>query len=113
MKQVSILSLFLILFFTACKKEKDEISLLGKWTIENTVLKEYLNGALSNTNTEPGDGATLDFQNTGYLVVKHPDNSVESVDYTIQPDSKVIIDGDIFEVRNLAAATVTLFVRQD
>lgn len=80
----------------------------GKWTIENIIIKDYYNGVLINTDTEPGDGSTVDFQNNGSLVVTHP-SGTETLTYTFKPDFKVEIDGDIYEIRNLTSSNVTLF----
>jgi hypothetical protein len=114
MKKLFLLTLASMAIFIACKKDKEEApSLKGKWTINNIVLKEYLNGTLSNTDTEPGDGTTLDFQDNGHVVVTHPGNVIESLTYSIQPDSKVIIDGDLMEIRDLTSLSVILFMRQD
>ena len=107
-----LLSLFL---FTACKKDTQPAppSLKGKWTIENFVYKEYVGGALTDTYSEPGNGGTMDFQNNGNVVITIPGDPVNSAPYTIKPDSKVDIDGDIFEIRNLTTSNVTLFIRED
>lgn len=115
MKKIALFSLFALLLLSACKKDKDEpaVSLLGKWTIENAVVKEYVNGVLTDNYTEPGDGSTFDFQDNGHLVITSPGNSVESVNYSIKPDSKVEIDGEIYEIRNLTASAVTLYIRED
>ena len=102
-----------LILLTACKKDKEEISLKGKWTIDNAVGKEYVNGTLTGTTTEPGDGTTMDFQNNGNVVITSPGFPPESYPYTIKPDSKVEFDGDTYEVRNLAVSTVTLFIRLD
>ena len=75
--------------------------------------KEYQNGALTDTYNEPGDGATMDFQDNGHLVVTYPGNTNESLSYSMLPDTKVDIDGDIFEIRNLTASGVTLFTMED
>ena len=102
--------------FVACRKDKEENvapTLMGKWTVENSVMKEYMNGSLASTYTEHGNGATMDFQNNGHVVITYPGNSVESLVYIIKPDSKVEIDGDIFEIRGLSAASVILYLRED
>ena len=115
MKKLTILSLLTLFIFVACKKdpETEPVSLKGKWQVENSVYKEYVGGALTSTFTEPGAGSTMDFQDNGHVVIKYPDNSVESMLYSIKPDSKVDIDGDVFEVRNLTASAVTLLLRED
>ncbi len=114
MKKTLLLSLIAMIILASCKKDKEEpsISLKGKWTVETTIVKDYENGVLVDTNTEPGDGTTLDFQNNGNVVISGP-AGVESYPYTIKPDSKVEIDGDISEVRNLTRSSVTLFYRDD
>lgn len=114
MKKLSILSLIILFVFTACKKDKNETpSLQGKWTVENNVYKEYSGGSLSNTYTDPGAGTTMDFQNNGQMVITYPDKHTDVLSYTLQPNSKVNIDGDIFEIRSLTSSNVTLFLRQD
>jgi hypothetical protein len=112
MKRIIVFCLVFITIFSACKKENSP-TLPGKWTIENTVVREYVNNMLDDTYTEQGDGTKIDFQNNGHVVITYPDNSVESFPYTLLPDSKVNIDGEIYEIRNLASKTVTLFIRED
>lgn len=116
MKKLVILSLFGLVLFAACKKEKEKDntpSLKGKWTIENYVDKIYISGTLNGTYTSQGDGATMDFQDNGHVIILVPGDTPESYTYTIKPDSKVDIDGDIYEIKNLTASTVTLLMRED
>jgi hypothetical protein len=115
MKKLLTAGLLSLLLFTACKKDPQPTSpsLKGKWTIENYLFKEYIGGTLSDTYTEPGNGGTMDFQNNGNVVITIPGDPIESFPYTIKPDSKVDFDGDIFEIRNLTAANVTLFLREE
>jgi hypothetical protein len=113
MKKTLALSLIVILL-AACKKDKEEtVSLLKKWTVESVVEKEYLDGTLTDTYTEPGNGATMDFQENGHLIITRPGNTNESLSYSMLPDSKVNIDGDIFEIKNLAKSGVILFAKED
>jgi hypothetical protein len=101
-----------MILLVACKKEKAEITLKGKWNLENIITKDYQNGTLVNTNTEPGGGYKYDFQENGELHITAFLAASTSL-YTIKPDSKVEIDGDIFEIRNLTSSEVTLFIRTD
>lgn len=103
--------MIVMVLLSACKKDKDA-SLQNKWTMENVVIKEYINSTLTNTTTIPGGGATLDFQSNGNVVVTQP-GSTETYPYTLQPGSKVEFDGDIYEIRNLTHSGVTLFTRED
>jgi hypothetical protein len=114
MKKNVIFCMVVLLIFSACKKDKDEpaVSLAGKWTVDNTTIKEHINGTV-NTDIEPGNGATIDFQDNGHVVLTYPGLPIESLVYVIKPDSKVEIDGDTFEIRNLSNATVTLYLRED
>jgi len=97
MKKLLAISLMGMFLFTACKKDPAvEPSLTAKWTVE----------------TEPGDGYKYDFQTNGNLVISSFLNS-STHPYSILPNSKVDIDGDIFEMRNLTASQVTLFFHQD
>lgn len=113
MKKTLVFSLIAMILVTACKKDKEELSIKGKWTVDNYAYKEYVNNALTGTATLPGDGTTFDFQNNGNVVISYSGGSVESYPYTIKPDSKVEFDGDTFEIRNLTASSVTLFLRED
>ena len=114
MKKNLVLSLIVMILIGSCKKDKEDISisLKGKWTLENTITKDYDNGLLTDTNTEPGDGTTVDFQNNGNVVITSP-GGIESFPYSIKSDSKVEINGDIAEVRSLTGSSVTLFSRDD
>ena len=113
---ICLVTLALIISFVACKKDKDENiapTLMGKWSVENSITKEYMNGSLVGTYTEPGNGSTMDFQDNGHVIITYPGSPIESLTYSIKPDSKVEIDGDIFEVKNLSKSSVTLYLRQD
>lgn len=118
MKKTLILSLIIMVLLSACKKDKEEIakeeiSLKGKWNADSSFVTEYENGVLVNTESEAGDGTTFDFQSNDSLIIVSPGLGTESFPYTIQANSKVKIDEDIFEVRNLTASRVTLFIRED
>jgi len=113
MKKISILSLIILTLLAGCKKDPDEPSLKGLWILDNVVVKEYLGGTLSNTDIEPGDGTTLDFQDNGNLVIRETGGFTDTITYTIQADSKVIIDGELYEVRDLTASNVALFIKED
>jgi len=116
MKHVIVSLLAFVILFSSCdKKDKPEptVSLAGKWKLESTVYKEYVNNALQSTTTAPADGTTFDFQSNGNVVITHPGNVIESFTYTILPNSKVKIEDDTFDIKNLLAATVSLYIRQD
>jgi len=116
MKQKLFLILVMMTLLGACNKSKPEppeISLKGKWIAETSSIKEYENGILTYEDSGPGDGTTYDFQNNGHLVITSPSLPVESLPYTINPGSKVDIDGDIFDIQNLSASKVTLYLKQD
>jgi len=114
MKKLLAISLMGMFLLTACDKKNPAVepSLTGKWNVETVVTKEYENAVLINTNTEPGNGYKYDFQTTGSLVISSLITAT-TMPYSIIANSKVQIDGDIFEVRNLTASEVTLFIRQD
>ena len=112
MKQKLLLALMAIMLLAACKKDKKEISLVGKWTLENTIEKEYVNGAVVTEDIQPGDGTTVDFQSNGHVVATDKLGNVDSRPYTIMPDSKVEVDGDVFAMQNLTAASVTLYRKE-
>ena len=112
MKKALALSMIVMTLLIACKKDKEEITLKGKWNLENVITKEYQSGVLMNTNTEPGDGYKYDFQNDGNLLISGFLVGT-TVPYTIISNSKVEIDGDIFEIRNLTGSQVSLFIRTD
>lgn len=116
MKPITILTLAATIILTSCKKEsaKEEPapSLKGKWNLESTIVKSYENSALVNTTTLAGNGATFDFQTSGNVVMSH-DGVIESHQYTITADSKVDIEGYMYEIRNLTAHSVTLFLRDE
>jgi hypothetical protein len=116
MKPIAILILAATIILTSCKKdpvkEEPALSLQGKWSLESTIIKSYENNALVTTVNEPGNGATFDFQTSGDVVMSH-DGVIESHKYTIAPDSKVDIEGYVYEIRNLAAHSVTLFLKDE
>lgn len=112
MKKTLVFSMIVMILLTACKKEV-EPSLKNKWTLENSVSKEYINGTLTNTISIPGGGATLDFQDNGNVVITYPGSPIESFPYTLKADSKVEFDGDTYEIRDLTKSNVTLYIRED
>lgn len=115
MKKNLLFTLIVMTLLAACDKDKEEpaISLQGQWTVENTIVKEYANGTLTNTETIPADGTKIDFQAGGNLVVSEPGSPDESTPYSIKAGSKVEFYGETYEIRNLTATNVTLFIRRD
>ena len=113
MRKTLVFSLIVMGLLVACKKDKDEVSLQNKWTVDNFIGKEYLNGTLTNTTTLPGGGATLDFQKNGNVIITTPGSPVESFPYILQPGSRVEFGGDNYEIRDLTGSSVTLFLRED
>ena len=116
MKQKLFLILVMMTLLGACNKSKPEppeISLKGKWIAETATLKEYENGILMFEDSADGDGTTYDFQDNGNLVIKSPTLPIETLPYTINPGSKVNIDDDIFDIQNLTASKVTLYLKDD
>lgn len=111
MKKIIFPGLIALLLFSGCNKPKDEISLKGEWNVDNVITKEYRSGSV-NTITEPGDGYKYNFQDNGNLLITGF-LSGSTVPYTMLPNSKVEIDGDVYEIRNLTASAVTLFVHVD
>lgn len=115
MKKTLLLSLVMVITLAACKKDKvkevTEISLKGKWTVQSTLIKHIDNNVLVDNITVPGNAATIDFQTNGSAVMTH-DGVVESHPYNIQ-GSKVDIEGDTYEIRNLTASSVSLFLRDE
>ena len=110
MKQ-ALLLLLLTATLVSCKKDKDP-ELTGKWYLETFTVKEYMNNQLTSTDTEPGTGETLDFQENGTLVITEPGTSPYTTTYTINGNT-VSWDGESLEIRNLEDETVTLFYRED
>lgn len=112
MKHKILLALTAIIMLAACKKDKhDDVTIMGKWTVDNTVEKEYQNGTLTSTETLPGGGATIDFQDNGHAVTKDPTGAIESVLFTVKPNNKIEIDGEEYEIRNLTSSTVQLYLK--
>lgn len=117
MKKNLLFSIIVMTLLAACNKDKNKeeaaISLQGQWTVENTIVKEYTNGTLTNTETIPSDGTKINFQAGGNLVVSEPGSPDESTPYSIKAGSKVEFYGETYEIRNLTATNVTLFIRRD
>jgi hypothetical protein len=117
MKRTLFLGLVLTILFAACKKDpvETQLTLKGMWSLDSIISKEYFNGALLYDYGQSGDGAKLDFQANGNLVVSNasgtPGNT-QTVQYSIS-GSNVTIDGDSHEIRSLTASTVTLYRRDN
>ena len=107
MKRNLLFGLFAIILLAACKKESKDPTLVGKWTLVNTVYKMYIGGALVYSDDEPGNGATIDFQSNGTVVAKETGGNSTSTTYSIS-GSNVTIDGDVYEIKNLTHSNVTL-----
>ena len=104
--------------FVGCNKNDNNAggnnsALKGLWNVDSRVSKEYANGSLTNTTTEPGNGSTWDFQDGGILIIARPGGNPETHGYVIQQDNKVNIDGYVVDILNLTATTVTLYLRRD
>ena len=108
MKKKFLLGLIAIISLASCKKE-NELSLKGKWNVDNITTIEFDMGVQTDTDVTPGNGMTFDFQNNGNVVVDDPVNGSSTVPYVINPDSKVEMDGTTYEIRNLTASGVTLY----
>ena len=93
MKKMFIISLALISLLSACKKDDPVVAptatLQTKWTLENTVIKEYINGVLTYTTTMAGNGTFIDFQTNGNLIVTPTSGPSSSSPYILLPGSKV------------------------
>jgi hypothetical protein len=106
------LCLIVMILLAACKKDKEEISLKGKWTVENSTTKYYQNGVLVNTVTETFNRLTWEFNSEGNLI-RRGGLFTDSQPYKIMPDSRVDIDGEIFEIGNLTRSAVTLIKKTE
>lgn len=113
MKKATFIFFVAILSLGACRKDKAGPTLQGKWTLDNILVKEYINGALENTMSEPGNGTVWDFRDNGHVVMTEPGSSPETHTYSVQANSKVNIDGFVFEIKSLDAVSATLYIRQD
>lgn len=117
MQKILLLTLIAMTIFTSCKKDKDP-SLEGKWNVENVTVNYYVNYVFVQGETTPWEGSTFDFQTNGKVVTSQIDPSLGDTvtatqPYTILPDSKVNIGGDIMEIRNLTASSVTLYSKEE
>ena len=114
MRKNLMLSLVLIILFTGCEKSIQEtpISLTGKWTVENQIVKEFANGILGYSNITPGDGRTIDFQANGNMIESIPGLPDVSTPYSMKPGSKVEFNGEIYEIKTLTATNASLFIRR-
>jgi hypothetical protein len=112
--RIILLILLTASILTACNKDKpDQPSIEGKWTGVELIVLEYESGILTDTDTTSLAGTTLDFQSNGSLVVNDPATGVETLPYSLQSPSKIIIDGDLSEIRDLTQTTVTLYLREE
>jgi hypothetical protein len=110
MKQALVFCLGTLIFFTACKKDKDP-TLIGKWNVESNTYKVYSSSTLV-TQTTPGNGATMNFVADGPLILTDSTGD-QNLQYKILPNSKVIIEKDTYGIKNLSASAVTLLLHQD
>jgi len=108
MQKLLLLTLVTTMLFTSCKKDKDP-SLEGKWNLEYTTINTYVDNVLDEVETIPGEGTTFDFQTNGQVAI-FQDGVTETSPYTIK-DSNVEIAGEIAEIRNLTASSVTLYLK--
>ena len=111
MKKTLLFSLALMILMAGCSKD-DDATIRGKWKVQSSVLKEYMNNSLVDTETAPGDGTTLDFRSNNELVITSP-GSVETETWNMVSDNVIEFFGVQFEIRDLKESSVTLFNRED
>jgi hypothetical protein len=94
-------------FFVGCKKEKEEPTLEGKWTLGSILVKEYNNGALTSSDFELGSGQTFEFRSDGTLIYTEG-GSVQTSTYTLNGDI-VTFGGENYTLQDLEEHSVTLY----
>lgn len=113
MKKSLFVALASILVVAGCKKENQEssqASLVGNWTQDSSVQKYYDNGNLVLNVRNPSIGVVYDFQNNGNLVITVPGSSQGApTPYSIKPDSKVEMNGMVWEIKSLTNSNSVLF----
>jgi len=120
MRNIFLLSIVGAILFAACKKDHPQEpvnstpTLLGKWTLDSTIVKEYHNGILTYQNATAATGmlwAAYDFRADGNVQAA---SNLASFLYPYSiGGSTVSFNGQQYEIRDLALTTVTLFYRTD
>jgi hypothetical protein len=102
-----------MILLAACKKDKSEASIMGKWTLVNFVDKGYQNGVITYNIDSPGGGTTIDFQNNGLAIKTELSGFTETWPYTIISKTKLQMNGIMYDLRDLTNSSVTLFHHED
>lgn len=113
MKKIILSTFVIILFFGACKPDPEIAppSLVGKWNVVNYQTKEWINGTVVSDDNYIGKPADyFDFKSDNTLSF-NIDGFGLNVNYQLQTDSKVVINGDTYTIQTLTANNATLYLK--
>ena len=106
MKLLTTISIFLLVLFSSCKKDK-EITIQGNWNGQSLVSKYYVNNVLEDTETESLAGVTVNFKSDG-TVVSTENGVSETSSYTYSGNT-LTLDGEVFTVQVLNESSLVLY----
>ena len=114
MKKIILLAV-ITTFMISCKKEKPTEppapSLIGKWAVVNYQTKEWNNGSVVYDDNYVGTTADFMEFKSDNTISFFMDGFGATVNYQLQPDNKVAINGDTYTVQSLTANNATLYLK--
>jgi hypothetical protein len=126
MKNLSFLSIalltFCVLFFSACKKD-DELStkdkLIGKWTYQSEVQKDYENGELVETINDNIEASTIEFKENETFIFNTADEDgatyTDTGSWTLENDLLTLsldgltVDVEPFPIKEITETKLVFF----
>lgn len=114
MKKIIILTFIIAASMTACKKTEippPAPSLIGKWAVVNYQTKEWNNGTVVYDDNYVGTSADYMEFKSDNTISFFLDGFGATVNYQLQPDNKVVINGDTYTIQSLTANNATLYLK--
>lgn len=114
MKKIIILTFIIAASMTACKKTETPPpapSLIGKWAVVNYQTKEWNNGTVVYDDNYVGTSADYMEFKSDNTISFFLDGFGATVNYQLQPDNKVVINGDTYTIQSLTANNATLYLK--
>jgi hypothetical protein len=103
MKKVLFLMITSAALFTACKKDKEKTTaekVQAKWTLNVIAANDFYNNTAHPFNFNGLAGDYIDFR-TDNKAYERIGGSLDTVGYSISSDSKIVYDGDTYDIKTL------------
>jgi hypothetical protein len=113
MKKLLFIAIASIVLFSACKKadtaeRTNSEKLIGKWNLVTTLSNSYYSGA-PHLNTRAGESNEfIEFKANNKITISFM-GFVETQDYVLQDNSKIIVAGETNEIKTLTDNSLVLY----